>query len=796
MADLLKQDMTYLWAQTGDIIAPDNTKISDGWAVEAVPRQWWNWMQNRVDTNVAYMLQKGIPEWDAGTEYIINKSYVQYLNVVYKAIATNTNEAPAVSPLSWIKAFPASTAASEALSTVTPANDTFPYFTGATTASTTALSAFARTLLDDADATAMRTTLSAQAADATLTAIAAAATGTNILHYFSGTDVVSTTTLSAFGRTLIDDADASAARTTLGLGTIATQNANSVSISGGTITGITDLAIADGGTGASTAADARTNLGLGTIATQNANTVAITGGSITGITDLAIADGGTGASTASGARTNLGLGSSATLDASTTGTPDTVVQRDSSGVASSEGFVAGSIVKASDTAIRALSADGFIAGFEAYGSSQGTGYVFVGQASNSGGGMFYNGDGSPAFAAGEVIDTIGFYRKSAGVNTAVFSFPANSDTVTFNGAVVATGFTGGGSGLTGLNATQLTSGTVPGDRGVTAGSSTSSFVEYNGTTKTAGQFDGGATAPTNTTRLNYDGNFYATNFFGAGANITALNAANVSAGTLAVARGGTGTTTSTGTGSVVLSASPALTGTPTVPTAASTTNTTQAASTAFVQARAVTKDSATGAASLPTGTSAEQPVTPVAGMFRFNTTTGLFEGYNGSVWSSLGGDGGFNIATAQAASGTLVDFTGIPSWAKRISVVLSDVSTSGSSQMVIRLGAGGIVSTGYSATSFLGTVGNATSSSNLSTAFPITTSQVAASERSGIITLIKITGNTWVSSGTIISSDNGSYAFISTGNVTLGADLDTIRLTTANGTDTFDLGTVNITYEG
>ncbi len=92
---------------------------------------------------------------------------------------------------------------------------------------------------------------------------------------------------------------------------------DALDISTADITGT--LAIANGGTNATTASGARTNLGLGTIATQDASSVAITGGSITGITDLAVADGGTGASTAADARTNLGAAASATTLTAGTG---------------------------------------------------------------------------------------------------------------------------------------------------------------------------------------------------------------------------------------------------------------------------------------------------------------------------------------------------------------------------------------------------------------------------------------------------------------------------------------------
>ena len=130
------------------------------------------------------------------------------------------------------------------------------------------ISTFGRTLVDDVDAYTMQTTLglvigtNVQAYDVELAAIAGLTSAANKLPYFTGSGTAALADLTTAGRALIDDADIFAQRVTLGLGTIATQDSSSITITGGSVTGITDIAIADGGTGASTASGARTNLGV------------------------------------------------------------------------------------------------------------------------------------------------------------------------------------------------------------------------------------------------------------------------------------------------------------------------------------------------------------------------------------------------------------------------------------------------------------------------------------------------------------------------------------------------------
>lgn len=159
-------------------------------------------------------------------------------------------------------------AALTSIASLTTSANQMIYTTAADTYATTTLTAYARTLVDDADASTALSTLGVSTFIKTLLDDADASTA------------LSTLGVSTYIKTLLDDADAATARSTLGLGSISTQASSSVSITGGTITGITDLAVADGGTGASTAANARTNLGLviGTdVQAQDAELQAIAG---------------------------------------------------------------------------------------------------------------------------------------------------------------------------------------------------------------------------------------------------------------------------------------------------------------------------------------------------------------------------------------------------------------------------------------------------------------------------------------------------------------------------------------
>ena len=154
---------------------------------------------------------------------------------------------------------------------------------------------------------------------------------------------------------------------------------------------------------------------------------------------------------------------------------------------------------------------------------------------------------------------------------------------------------------------------------------------------------------------------------------------------------------------------------------------------------------------------------------------------------------GIQSKTAVSASGTAVDFTDIPSWVKRITVMFSGVSLSGTASYFIQLGtSSGVVTSGYVSTS--NSVGNTNNTGgNSSAASFLVFSNLAAGVMSGAMAIVNISGNTWVESHSF-KRDSVSAVF-GGGDITLSGSVDRIRITTSNGTDTFDAGTINILYE-
>ena len=102
MADIQKPDMSKQWASSGDKTAPADSLIASGWNSGDIPANTdFNFIDARQDQGLAYVLQKGIPEWDTGTEYQANKSFVQYNGKLYKALQTAVNKQPDVQTTYW-----------------------------------------------------------------------------------------------------------------------------------------------------------------------------------------------------------------------------------------------------------------------------------------------------------------------------------------------------------------------------------------------------------------------------------------------------------------------------------------------------------------------------------------------------------------------------------------------------------------------------------------------------------------------------------------------------------------------
>lgn len=177
------------------------------------------------------------------------------------------------------------------------------------------------------------------------------------------------------------------------------------------------------------------------------------------------------------------------------------------------------------------------------------------------------------------------------------------------------------------------------------------------------------------------------------------------------------------------------------------------------------------------------------------------------VWTSgpsqVQGQGGQTIlgvarfagsAAQNSTSGTSIQFTGIPSWAKKININFAQVSTSGTSPIIVQLGVPSAETSGYvGAGSRL--AGGSLASSVFGTGFGLAIA-AAADNYSGSMTLNQLTANTWTANGAFASPGGTNFMFLTAGAKTLASTLSSVIITTVGGIDTFDLGVINVSWEG
>ncbi len=179
---------------------------------------------------------------------------------------------------------------------------------------------------------------------------------------------------------------------------------------------------------------------------------------------------------------------------------------------------------------------------------------------------------------------------------------------------------------------------------------------------------------------------------------------------------------------------------------------------------------AASAAEVQTGTATNRALTPDA--FRQGAI----------VYSSV----------VNTTSGTQHDITSIPSWAKRITLAFNGVSTNGTSNVLVQVGAGAMVSSGYTSTGSV-IFGTNSCAVTTSTVGFVVNSASAASARTGHMLIMRqASTNNYICSHTVIA---GSDSCTGGGSVGLSGDLDRVRVTTVNGTDTFDAGSIVVSWE-
>jgi hypothetical protein len=154
----------------------------------------------------------------------------------------------------------------------------------------------------------------------------------------------------------------------------------------------------------------------------------------------------------------------------------------------------------------------------------------------------------------------------------------------------------------------------------------------------------------------------------------------------------------------------------------------------------------------------------------------------------------FTVETAKAQFSLSIDFTSIPSWVRRITVILNEVSVNGSSNLLIQLGdSGGVETTGYVGSSVIAGDAVASSGDAFTTGIGLILG-ASSNTLSGIVQICNVSSNLWVAAGSYGYTGIG-YSGSTGSSKTLSGTLDRVRITTSNGTDLFDNGSMNIMYE-